>query len=72
MPRIFSFTESESTLVDVRGLEVRWSGWGGRDGGLVFNGDRLSVKEGDERWRELHNKMSVLSATDLNGLIWLR
>ena len=48
MPRIFSFTESESTLVDVRGLEVRWSGWGGRDGGLVFNGDRLSVKEGDE------------------------
>ena len=47
VPRIVSFTESESTLVDARDLEVRWSGWGGRDGGLVFKGDRLSVKEGD-------------------------
>ena len=47
MPRIVSFTESESTLVDAGGLEVRWSGWGGRDGRLVFKGDRLSVKEGD-------------------------
>ena len=29
VPRIVSFTESESTLVDARDLEVRWSGWGG-------------------------------------------
>lgn len=36
---------------------------------LVFDGDRVSVQEGensgDERWREFHNNVNVLSAPEL-------
>ena len=46
VPRIVKFIETESTLVDARGQ------WGGvvrrRDGELVFNGDRVSVWEGEK------------------------
>ena len=46
VPRIVKFIESESAVVDARGQ------WGGvvrkRDGELVFNGDRVSVWEGEK------------------------
>ena len=40
VPRRVEFIESESTLVDVRGLGA---GFGKGDGELVFNGDKVSV-----------------------------
>ena len=53
VPRIVKFIESESAVIDARGQ------WGGvvrrrggvvrkRDGELVFNGDRVSVWEGEK------------------------
>ena len=41
VPGTVKFAESESTLVDARGLEVEALGRG--IGDLVFNGDRVSV-----------------------------
>ena len=47
VPSIVKFIESESTPVDARGQGV-----GKGNGELVFNGDRVSVEEGEKfrRW----------------------
>ena len=52
----------------------RWGGMGKENGGLLCNGDRVSVKKvknpGDARWWELHNNVNALSATELCSKLW--
>ena len=67
VPRIVKFIESESAVVDARGQ------WGrvvrSRNGELVFNGDRVSVWEGEKcrRWMmvRIAQQCKCASATEV-------
>ena len=62
--------ESSNSEIESRGVAVR--SWGGEEGQLLFNRNRVSLLQherspGDGWWGGLHNDVNVLNATELKS-----